>query len=89
MINWNKLNKEDLKTINKIVRRAVNALGVTDLTSASTDIEDAHIDCPMKLQELLMAGEFDFAHDIRGIINCMNRHTGKLENCFVPLCKVN
>jgi len=39
---------------------------------------------PMDFQALLKAPAFDFAHDIYGIRNHLNRKTGKLEHCFVP-----
>lgn len=40
--------------------------------------------CPLRLDELLAAEAFDFAHDISGIRRFLNRKTGKLENHFLP-----
>ncbi len=49
------------------------------------DITAAHRNgCPLKLDELLKAEDFDFAHDVFGIRRYINRKTGKLENCFLP-----
>ena len=54
------------------------------------DIDACHSNgCPLKLEELLNASDFDFAHDVGGIITNINRETGKLENCFVPRYAVN
>lgn len=52
---------------------------------AMMDIDACHMnDCPLKLQELLQADDFNFAHDVFGIRAHINRHTGKLMDCFVP-----
>jgi len=48
------------------------------------DIETADRDCPLKLQELLDADDFNFYHDILGIRRNLNRKTKQLENCFLP-----
>lgn len=40
--------------------------------------------CPLKLQALLDADGFNFAHDVCGIRRHINRTTGQLENCFLP-----
>ena len=56
----------------------------TDKLDMMLDMEYANRDCPLKLQELLNADEFDFWHDIFGIYKNLNRQTKKLENCFVP-----
>lgn len=39
---------------------------------------------PLRLDDLLAADDFNFAHDIYGIRRHLNRGTGKLENCFSP-----
>lgn len=39
---------------------------------------------PLRLEELLKADDFNFAHDVFGIYRHINRDTGKLENCFLP-----
>lgn len=39
---------------------------------------------PLRLDELLEADKFNFAHDVYGIRRHINRKTGKLENCFLP-----
>jgi hypothetical protein len=39
---------------------------------------------PLKLRDLLMADEGNFAHDICGIRRHIDRTTGKLGGCFLP-----
>jgi len=83
MINWN-TTKEDLDVIDKIIERA-NKLGVMlNKMGLLMDISATHEKCPLKLQELLEADNFNFMHDVIGIINNINRDTGELENCFLP-----
>jgi hypothetical protein len=41
---------------------------------------------PLDLGKLMDFDDFNFAHDMSGISNCMNRETGKLENHFSPRC---
>jgi len=36
------------------------------------------------LKGLLQAENFDFLHDVIGIVNHLNRETGELEDYFVP-----
>jgi len=84
MINWNKITQDESVIVGKIVKRAVKELGVKDILSAQMDISAAHIEMPIKLNELLKADKFNFGHDVAGIINNMNRATSKLDNCFVP-----
>ena len=52
---------------------------------AIMDIDACHCNgCPLKLQELLDADDFNFAHDVFGIRSNINRKSGELENCFLP-----
>jgi len=52
---------------------------------AQMDVTACHVNgCPLKLQELLEADDFNFSHDIFGIRRHLNRETGQLENCFLP-----
>ena len=39
---------------------------------------------PLKLFALKEAEDFDFYHDVFGIVNNIDRETGKLKNCFSP-----
>ena len=52
--------------------------------STMMDIEACHNGNPLMLAELLNADVWDFAHDVFGIQENIDRTTGKLMNCFVP-----
>lgn len=39
---------------------------------------------PLRLADLLAADDFNFAHDMSGICNCLDRRTGKLTRNFSP-----
>lgn len=80
------IDQEKVDLIIEIVNRAWESMKnhYTDKLDMMLDMEFANRDCPLKLQELLDADEFNFWHDILGIYKNLNRQTKKLENCFVP-----
>lgn len=51
---------------------------VMDLTAVHAN------DCPLKLQALLEADEFNFSHDVVGIRRKLDRDTGRLTDEFCP-----
>ena len=85
-----KLNsKQEARTISAIAQRAV-AIAATagfkyEFMDADMDITACHVNGnPLRLDELLAADEFNFAHDVFGIRRHIDRETGKLGNCFSP-----
>lgn len=83
-INW-KVTKEEMKLIQNISRRAVEIWPKAKTINIDMDITATHCNgCPLDLEKLLAADDFNFAHDIAGISNCLDRKTGKLTNCFLP-----
>ena len=83
------VRKDEARIIAKIESRAVSlaaSQGVTyEFMDADMDITATHVNgCPLRLDDLLAADEFNFAHDIFGIRNCLDRETGKLTRCFLP-----
>lgn len=85
-INWDKLSKRDGLIIDTIVKRHIHSdlpvkRAALDL---QMDITAAHLHIHMNLEQLLAFDDFNFNHDIFGIIRNLNRETGKLENYFVP-----
>lgn len=80
----------ELKIIRKIVKRAQKLYkkhgGVPyDTLDAEMDLNATHSNgCPLDFEKLLKFDDFNFAHDIGGIRNCISRKTGKLTKCFVP-----
>ena len=86
MINWNILT-EDRETIGKICKRVKSKYPTTDLLSLDMDLTTTHANgCPLDLNKLLTFPDFDFYHDIFGIITFINRKNGKLTSCFLPRC---
>lgn len=84
MLNWT-CTKKELKTIKAIVLRAVGNDGFS--LERVMDIEAAHCNGnPLDLEGFLKAKTPDFHHDYYGIVNTLDRATGKLLNCFVPRC---
>lgn len=43
---------------------------------------------PMDFEKLLAAPEFDFMHDIDGIMRHLDRNTGTLQDFFSPRCSL-
>lgn len=69
----------------KIVKRAeeLNLLTFDRLTLLM-DLDCANDEFNLNLEELYNADDFNFAHDIYGIQNNINRTTKKMGNLFVP-----
>lgn len=88
MITWTK-DKETMKVEAAIARRAASTAARVGwnypIMDATMDIDACHSNgCPLKLQELLEADDFNFAHDAFGIRAHIDRTTGKLQDCFLP-----
>lgn len=81
-----KTTPAEFKTINRIVKRAMN-LKIKGYSAMTCDMDITACHCngnPLDLSRLLEADDFNFAHDILGIRAHINRDTGALENCFSP-----
>ena len=88
MIKWRRLSKKDRAIIDLIIDRLIS-LGQKDSVpidrlSAMMDVSAAHLANPLRLDELLKADEFNFKHDVYGIMNHIDRNTGKLKDFFSP-----
>jgi hypothetical protein len=75
----------------KIADRAMADLGIArrndpfTLIDVLMDVVATHCNGnPLRLEALLAADDFNFAHDILGIRTHLNRETGKLEDHFRP-----
>lgn len=85
-----RVSPEEHDLIRRIVERAYPLFaeaGYEDVEKLDIhmDITACHANgCPLKLQALLDADDFQFAHDVFGISGHMNRRTGQLEGCFLP-----
>jgi hypothetical protein len=86
------VSNADSDLIAKIVDRVVGVEALhlhprdrRDRMSITMDITATHASGnPLRLADLLAADDFNFAHDVFGIANHLNRTTGQLENHFSP-----
>lgn len=79
------LDKEKVELTIKIVNRAENlGLMQSDRITALLDLEKATEHFNLRLEDMLNADDFNFAHDFVQIQNDIDRATGKFSNRFVP-----
>lgn len=82
-INWN-TSKKDTLLIFQIASRAQKILG-GDASDIAMDITACHMNGnPLRLDELLLADDFNFFHDVCGINKHIDRDNGKLIHGFMP-----
>jgi len=82
---WDKCSKKDARIIHKIgVRAKKELLKKRDLIDIEMDVMATHIKLPLRLTDFLKADKFNFARDIYGITDHIDRDTGKMNNCFLP-----
>lgn len=91
-----KTTNRDFDLIQKISERAM-ALGLQgEIRRKPRTRMDVHMDIvvchangnPLNLEKLLNADDFNFAHDVCGIRDCLDRETGELRNFFSPRCSL-
>lgn len=70
--------------IDRAKRFIEEAGGELDGLSLEMDLAAVHARVPLRLRALAGAPDFDFVHDVVGIINHMDRRTGLLQDHFVP-----
>lgn len=86
LINWD-ISVEDAQTIKQIVKREKAAKYAADLVCLSMDITATHLNgTPLDLKRLLEFDNFNFFHDIGGIMSHIDRTDGKLKRGFLPRC---
>lgn len=77
--------REERLVIVEIAKRAeIMDLMMFDRMSLIMDLEAVHAEVGLKLIELLKADDLNFAHDIVGIQQNIDRRTRKLKNLFLP-----
>lgn len=84
-LNWNS-SEAEFFLIRKIADRVIeNIDDEVDFLALTMDLEATHCNgCPLDLEALLNADDFNFYHDVYGISRHLNRSTGELMNCFLP-----
>lgn len=79
--------KEESELIDKIVDRAVNMESSIDRLSLNMDLSATHANgCQLDFAKLLAFDDFNFAHDVGGIMQHLDRSDGHLKLCFLPRC---
>lgn len=86
MVQFAEFTGKDFQDFEAIIDRAVRLkiYARRERLDCSMDISAAYVHCPLRLDDLLAADNFNFAHDVAGIKRHINRKTGKLESCFLP-----
>ena len=83
-ISWD-ATKADYKLISKIAKRACGKNYDIDYMQLNMDLTATHCNGnELQLDALYQADDFNFDHDIYGILANIDRNTGKLNNCFLP-----
>jgi hypothetical protein len=78
------VSAEEAVTIRQIAQRAHRAFAY-DLLHTQMDLTATHRNGnPLRLDDLLAADKFNFAHDVGGIARHLDRETGRLRNHFTP-----
>lgn len=86
MVNFD-VTKEESELILKIAQRVIGMLKWDPklLMDIEMDLTATHANgCPLDLEGLLKADNFNLTHDIIGIRQHLNRETGELEGGFLP-----
>jgi len=84
MISWN-AKRNNFRKAHQIALRASQMDPSYSVQEAEMDLVATHANgCPLKLNELLKAGDGDFGHDVFGIRRFLDRHSGQLGGCFLP-----
>lgn len=86
--------KEEFALLGRIADRAIAILrensapglrGLAERRDFLMDLSAVHANGnPLRLADLLAADDFNFIHDVFGIVRRLDRETGKLNDHFVP-----
>lgn len=87
-VQFSDFSPEELETVFAIVDRAdrlYRAQGQRiNRGSLEMDLSATHVTTPLRLNDLLAADNFNFIHDIAGIMRHLDRSTGQLQDHFLP-----
>lgn len=84
-----RVSNSDADIISQITDRAWSIdwlrASYTDKMAMAMDVTAVHANGNrLRLADLLAADDFNFAHDMSGICNCLDRSTGQLTRHFRP-----
>lgn len=90
MVKFATFSPDESLLVTKILSRAQNMAQhvqiAFDHESFYMDLSATHATIPLDLDKLLHMDDFNFAHDVYGIIQHLNRRTGLLQHGFLPRC---
>ena len=86
-----KVSRYEHTLIRDVVDRAVKLSIDMEIKASkfdiAMDVTAAHVNaCKPDLERLIAADDFNFAHDVFGIMRHIDRDTGNLRDCFRPRC---
>lgn len=84
-VQFARMNKSENAHHNAVVDRAKKLLHL-DVLSLRMDLSAVHFHTPLNFRALATFDDFNFTHDIMGIVNHIDRATGELRDCFLPRC---
>lgn len=88
MINWD-INEVEIELVKKVTDRAVGELEINDKICLQMDLVVTHLNgTTLDFEKLVNFDAMNFAHDIYGIMNNIDRTDGKLKNNFLPRCSI-
>jgi hypothetical protein len=75
----------EFDSIDRIVKRAVFLFPDRNPGDVEMDLVACILGgCSLRLEDLELADDFNFTHDVLGIERHLDRHTFKLGDCFMP-----
>lgn len=83
-IDWDKVTEDDREIIQKIAERVTSKHPDVSMLDMEMDISCVHSCMPLRLSDLLKADDFNFWHEILGIVRNLDRETGELSESFRP-----
>ena len=79
------MNKDELDAIFTIADRVAIIVNGANRDVVALDLMECHTKaCPLKLEALAKADDFNLMHDVSGIFRHMDSKAGKLTDCFLP-----
>lgn len=86
------MDRHDIETMSQIADRAlakmkiVHKVGKFKKIDLMMDLEYTNDDIKLDFDKFLAFDDFNFFHDMFGIVQNFNRETLQMDNCFVPRC---
>ena len=82
------MSNDDVFLIGRIAKRAallaMDCGNEIEAWQFELCLTESHELCPLKLSELFEANDGNFAHDVFGLWQHLDRETGQIKDCFLP-----